>query len=329
MIPAFLCIDVEPDEHAPAINDLQWKGFASIVELVERLREPLAERSGTAPHPTWFFRMDPIVERCFGRLDFAVHRHRDLVEQISARGDYFGIHVHAIRWDEKRSVAYSDYADIGWVRHCVTVAVDTFEQCFGERPKRSRQGGYFFPESVVDTLIEMGVAVDLTAEPGVRPKHHDPSFAAFSTAASTDFSAYPRHPYNPSRSDVGVPAANGADARPLVVIPLTSYDYETAVTPLYHRLVKRLLGRPRGTLPLNPWKPWPDPHTYWDLVSRAIDEGPLPYVAIAIRSDVPGSAPAERVRGILEYLPHHPIADRLGFIDPLNFWPFPPVPTCQ
>ena len=327
MVPAFLCIDVEPDERSPSIGDQPWEGFGSVVELVEQLRGPLEERSGTAPHPTWFFRMDPVIERCFGRLDFAVHRHRDLVEHLSTRGDYFGIHVHAMRWDEERDFVYSDYADISWACHCVTVAADTFERHFGERPKRCRQGGYFLPEQVVDMSVEAGIQVDLTAEPGVRSKRDDPSFGELNTGYSTDFSAYPRYPYIPSRTDVGLPAANGDEARPLVVVPLTSYDYQTAVAPVLRRLARRLRGLPRRALPLNPWKSWSDPHTYWDLVGRSIDESPVPYVAIAIRSDPPGSTLAEHVRTLLEYLPHHPISARLSFVDPLTFWPVPLPPT--
>jgi hypothetical protein len=327
MIPAFLCIDVEHDELAPAIGDRPWEGFASVVELVDRLRGPLAERSGTAPHPTWFFRIDPIVERCFGRLDFAVHRHRDLVEHLSARGDFFGLHVHSLRWDEERGLPYTDYADIDWACHCVTVAADTFEQCFGRRPERFRHGGYFLPEPVVDTMLESGVVVDLTAEPGVAPRYADPSFGAFATAPSTDFSAFPRRPYRPSRSDVGRPAVDDDDARPLVMIPLTSYDYGKALDGFARGLAKRLLGRPRGPPPLNLWKAWPDPRTYWDLVSRAIDESPVPYVSMAIRSDPPESLPAQRVRALLEYLPNHPISKRLEFTDPLVFWPVPPPAT--
>src|SRR5438477_12604415 len=123
MIPAFLCVDAEPDERSPVIGPRPWTGFESLVDFFEGLRSPLAERSGVEPHPTWFFRMDPIIERCFGRLDFAVDRHRDLVELLSTRGDQFGIHVHAHRWDDERGL-YSDYADLAWASECVAVAAE-------------------------------------------------------------------------------------------------------------------------------------------------------------------------------------------------------------
>jgi len=43
-----------------------------------------------------------------------------------------------------------------------------------------------------------------------------------------------------------------------------------------------VLDRSRQHLPLNPWKAWRDPKTYWDLEARAADEGPVRYFAFAI-----------------------------------------------
>lgn len=325
MVPAFLCIDVEHDAFEPVPGDGPWEGFAAAVRLIERLREPLGDRSGQAPHPTWFLRTDPIVGRCFGRTDYVVHRHPDLVERLRSRGAPFGIHVHALPWDEERGIGYSDYADPTWGAHCVEVAAGAFARSFGESPRRCRHGAYFFSESVVDATVKAGIRVDLTPEPGVEAMESEPSFGRGATAPSTDFRACPCHPYRPSRDNAQVPAAAGEEARPLVVIPVTAYDYRSALRPLRRRIVDRLLGRRRPALPLNPWKPWPDPGTFWDLAARAVDEGPVPYLALAIRSDPPRSAPQERVQRLLEHLPRHPIASRLAFVDPLTFWPDPPA----
>ena len=73
-IPAVWRIDVEPDEHQPEVRQKPWEGFVSIATLVEELRERLASRSGHAVHPTWFLRLDPDIERCFGQVDFVVRR---------------------------------------------------------------------------------------------------------------------------------------------------------------------------------------------------------------------------------------------------------------
>jgi hypothetical protein len=68
-----------------------------------------------AAHPTWFLRLDPDIERSYGRVDFAVDHHRGLVDELRAHGDPFGIHVHYHRWDERRQVVYSDHANVNCV----------------------------------------------------------------------------------------------------------------------------------------------------------------------------------------------------------------------
>jgi len=65
-----------------------------------------------AAHPTWFLRLDPDIERSYGRVDFAVDHHRGLVDELRAHGDPFEIHVHYHRWDERRQVVYSDHANV-------------------------------------------------------------------------------------------------------------------------------------------------------------------------------------------------------------------------
>jgi hypothetical protein len=36
-----------------------------------------------------------------------------------------------------------------------------------------------------------------------------------------------------------------------------------------------------------------------------------------MRTETPGTTTDQRVRGLLEYLPQHPIAERIRFVDPL------------
>jgi hypothetical protein len=170
----------------------------------------------------------------------------------------------------------------------------------------------------VDCAIAAGVEVDITAEPGLGPLSDDRSFGAYATAPSPDFRNYPRRPYYPSRDALGTPASSSAAARPMMIVPLTAYDYQTALTPWHRRIAKRVVRRPRQHLPLNPFKTWSDPKTYWDLVERAADEGPARYIAFAVRTDAPGSRTHRIVQSLLEYLPSHPIARRLRFVDPLS-----------
>jgi hypothetical protein len=316
-IPAVWRIDIEPDDFQPGSASATWDGFVTMADLLERLRGPLGDRSGVPVNPTWFIRLDPDIERCFGRRDFIVHRNRDHIDRLLAHGDLVGIHTHFYRWDEQRHISYTDVADDAWAIECLDVSAQTFEQCFGEPVRRSSQGGYFLSDQIVERSIALGIKVDVTVEPGLAAKVGDPSFGNYATAASPSFVGFPRRPYYPSRASLCTPARSTDDARRMLIVPLTSYDYKTALLPWHSRVKKRLRGESGSPLPLNPWKMWPDPHTYWDLVARAADEGPARYVAFAVRTDGPHSEPHRRVRSLLEYLPQHPISKRLCFVDPL------------
>jgi hypothetical protein len=104
----------------------------------------------------------------------------------------------------------------------------------------------------------------------------------------------------------------------MLMVPLTSYDYNRAFGPWHKRLAKKILGWPYQHLPLNPWEEWPSPAKFWDLVAKAADEGPARYAAFAIRTDAAGSEKHLRFRALLDHLPSHPISRRLRFVDPLS-----------
>ena len=315
LIPTIWRIDVEPDEHQPSVGQEPWKGFVGMAELVDRVRNRLGDRSGRAPCPTWMLRMDPDIERCFGHLDFVVRRHADVFDQLTARNDRLGIHVHAYRWNSERAVPYSDYADATWPSHCLRVAAEAFAGAFGEQARVSSQGGYLLTEPLLNVCAELGITVDLTAEPGQAALLHDPAFGEYATAPSTSFVDFPRRPYYPSRGDVSVPAPSPADAQPVLIVPLTAYDYRSVLRPWHRQIAHTLLRRPRLHSPLSPWKPWPSPKVFWDLVSRAIDEQPACYLALATRTDDPASEWHRRAWELFEYLPNHPLAERLQFVD--------------
>jgi hypothetical protein len=285
--------------------------------MIARLRSRLSDLSGSAIHPSWFLRLDPDIQRAYGRADFVVHRYANLIDKIRAERDPLGIHVHFYRWDDERRTTFSDHADDRWTTHCLETAAGTFHECFGEPARRTSQGGFFLSEALIDKAIALGIEVDVTPEPGYPAQTEAVTFSAYATAASPDFSNCPRYPYVPTRVFC-TPATRASEARPILIVPLTAYNYQRALTTWPRHIVKTILGRRTRALPLNPWKPWPSPQTYWDLVARAADEGPACYVAIAVRTDAPGSYGYNQSRPLFEYLPNHPIAQRLRFVDPLS-----------
>lgn len=318
LIPTIWRIDVEPDQHQPVVGQKPWGGFATTVALIDRLRGRLGDNSGRSVCPTWMLRMDPDIERCFGRTDFVVRRHADLFERLLARGDPLGIHVHHYRWNAERAVAFSDLADNSWTTHCLEVAADAFQRSFGKPVVRASHGGFFLNETVLDAAVELGIRLDLTVEPGLAPMTADKSLGSYVTAPSGNFVDCPRHPYYPSRRSFAIASAAAADRRPILVVPLTSFDYATALRPWHRQIAHRLLNRPDNHLPLSPWMRWRNPTTYWDLVERAVDEPSAGYFAFATRTDDPTSASHRRVWELMDALPDHPIAKRLQFVDPLG-----------
>ena len=258
-IPAVWRIDIEPDDFQPGSESAAWDGFVTMFELVERLRGRLGDRSGVPIRPTWFIRLDPDIERCFGRTDFIVHRNRTQIDRLLAHGDLVGIHTHFYRWDEQGHHSYTDVADDAWNIECLDVSASTFKQCFGESVRRASQGGYFMSDRLVERSIALGIEVDVTVEPGLAAKKADPSFGDYATAPSPSFEGFPRHPYYPSRTALGMAARSEDDARRLLIVPLTSYDYKTALLPWRKRISKRLRGESAPPRPLNPWKAWPHP----------------------------------------------------------------------
>lgn len=316
-IPAVWRIDVEPNDVQHQNGGNAWSGFSAMMELVERLRPRLEDRSGAPVHPTWFLRLDPEIGRAFGRTDFVIEHFGPLFDRLQRHADPLGIHVHPYRWDAERQATCSEHVDLAWATHCLDVAAEAFERRFGERARRSSQGGYFLPEAVVDAAVGLGIEVDVTPEPGLWSKTTDASFGAYATGPSTDYRGYPRRPYYPSRRAAGVPARSADDARPILMVPLAAYDFRAALEPLHRRIADRFRGREREHIPLNPWRRWPSPHVYWNLAARAAEEQPARYLAFAIRSDAPETESARGARALMEGLFAHPMGRRIRFVDPL------------
>ena len=312
-IPTVLRIDVEPDEHQPPVGERPWHGFLAMFDMVETLRRRLSDATGYAVRPTWLIRLDPDIERAFGRTDFPVHRHQDVFDRILKHADVLGIHVHALRWNAEKAVVFSDFADEVWPTRCLQVAASTFQSCFGVPPQVASYGGDFMSNSVLDAAVNLGIRADVTVAPGLAANYQDLSFGAYSTAPSGNFLRCPRLPYYPSRSAFDTPATSIEEARPLLMVPLTSCDPRPILRRMYGRLVRR--QRP-GYEPLNPWKIWPSPQRFWDLARRAADE--LRYLAFALRTEAPNTDMHRRVSELFDYLPRHPIAKRLRIVDPLS-----------
>jgi hypothetical protein len=319
-IPAFLTFDAEPDNLDMQDGVAGWDGYAAFADLAETLRGPLETATGTAPTLGWYFRMDLQMEAVYGRADYAVTAFPEMFQRLQRAGDVFGIHVHPIRWDESAGRWFHEHADTEWIAQCLDAAFDAYRGAFGHMPERHRFGNAFMTNEIAHQLERHGVKVDLTVEPGTQSSWWDGALPP--NAATPDMVDAPTHPYRPATDDF----CREDPARPgeLLMVPL-SCAASRFDKPVWWRALRsvRHCFRPLS-LPLNPWREWPSPTAYWDLVAGQLGSMRDPYLALAIRTDHPDSEPAGRSMDILRALPSHPVAERLRFTDPVSTLCTPP-----
>lgn len=314
-VAAFLCVDVEPDHlRLPKRGGpVSWSGFDAMAELAERLRSELHDVSGQAPRFGWYLRMDPQISATHGTPDHVATRFPGRIERFARAGDVFGLHVHPLRWSDEDDVWVHDFVDAGWIRHCVESSAEAFRGVFGELPRRHRFGTRFLNNELVALLEDAGVRVDLTMEPGYTSSTGSHEVPIRGTLP--DFTRVPREPYRPAHRDYR--RRDDETGRELVLVPQSSHTRRDKPR-LWRaaRFVRR--GFRTRPLPLNPWRSWPSAQQYWDLIASELDAMRTPYLALAVRTDPPGSDVAGRARTWLESLPRHELARRLRFVDPLE-----------
>jgi hypothetical protein len=315
-IPAFLCIDGEPDEFAPPEHGpASWAGYADMIRFIARLRISLASVATVLPRFCWTLRMDRQVAATSGAAGYAVEAFSDDITTLTEAGDAFGIHVHPLRWSEPLGTWLHDFADSEWIAECVEESFVSYCGVFGVSPAIHRFGARFLSDDLVALLERLGIRVDFTLEPGSGSYGGAPHQVPMTGALPNCIRA-PRMPYRPRYGNYR--RADDRNGRDIVMVPLTSARTRFEKPPLWRaaRAIRR--GFRSRPIPLNPWREWPSAQFYWDLVAAELDAMPKPYVALAVRTDHPESPSGRRARLLLEHLPHHPIASRLRFVDPLN-----------
>ena len=326
-IPAFLGIDVEPTGFQIATGSAShWGGYAAAQVFAESLRDALARGTGAAPRFGWYLRMDPQIEQVFGRADAVADAVSSHVASARDRGDYFGVHMHPLRWSDLHAGWVHDFRDGYWLRECTHGALDAFERWNGAPTELFRAGAGFLNEDVVDVLEERGVRLEVSFEPmhGWKQRSATVGSGVDSTpivGAYLDCRRAPTSPYRPSRGDFR--RRGGAQPRSLCLVPMSSGPYAIAKPDWWSRskrLVRRYC-RPLHRHIYSPLDPWPNPRYFWDLVAHRLATMPRPYLSLAIRTDAGDSVPAMRYRAIFSALLQHPLAHVLRFVDPREALP--------
>lgn len=272
ILPALLCIDVEPDARVPdQARPQPPAGFERLLPLVPRLRDRLASVTGVDARFTWCLRLDPQIAEVYGAADWLATSYGHQLEQLRAEGDVFGLHPHSWRW---RDGWVSDQADEAWVAHCAQVGLESYRNAFGRGCEVYRHGDRFMSSPLARQIEEAGVRVDLSVEPGL-PSAPGLEPGEATTGCLPDTRAVPHFAYRPSPGEFRIPDPSRNDG--LLIVPLTP-GLVVSTHPTDGRLV------PTGsyeTLVL-----WTEPDQFERMLRLRLRQPQLSHLAFAIRSDV-------------------------------------------
>ena len=324
MIPAFLSFDVEPDAFQifPDARP-KWGGYAAQYEFAAELRKELTSGAGHKPRFGWYFRTDPQIEQVCGRADAAMMLYPDRIDRLSAEGDYFGVHAHPMRWSHPYDRWVHDVEDPQWLRDCTEFSLNAFQQWNRSPATLFRAGANYMSNDIIDVLDARGVIAEMSLEP-VTGYWMDDKVVRTSIDESpvvgtfTDLSTAPRVPYRPAREDFRV--AGASEARNLAIVPSTTGARWLPKVGCLHNVerVIRKIVKPEGPHALYLSLDCPNDQYYWDLISYELASMRRPYLSVAMRTDAAGSPVVGMLRRRLTALAHHPLAEQLRFVNPLE-----------
>lgn len=323
-IPAIISVDVEPAgfqaDHEPGRS---LDGFAALVEFFDWFRRRAAQRTGRDVSIGWFFRMDPQIESVFGRADHLATAFPDLLADLSARGDHFGLHTHPVRWSTDSGAWIHDLTDAVWVRRALDSSFEAFARCFGVPCQRHRMGASLFNQVIADALAVNGARVDTSLE-SIRRSDVDGTNAKTAIDDSPllgptlDCSSAPRRAYWPAPDDFRRRDDHGSA---LALVPMTTtwlWPRRAALSTVVGAAVKRRARPKARVLSLSTTRRPPE---QWRLVARQLRLMRRPYLNLAVRTDLPGTRPFEDALAQLENLVEDPLMSRLHILDPIEALP--------
>ena len=312
-LPVVVGVNLEPDVRVTT-NDgsSTWDGVDPTMALVEEWRA-----SDPAIPVTWLWRCDAAIAQGFGDPGWALRRWQPQIVAAIDRGDEVGVHPHLWRWSDPLKTFVSDAANDAWKALSIRTAADTFQREIGVPVRTSQMGDGYFDPPILRALVDGGFTVDLTIEPGGKPRTHM-VHTEFVTGTMPDRRRTPHRPFRPSWKN---PCRPGRHAAPLWALPLT-----TAATPL---VVDGVVVDDVGT----PANLGTDPYRFHHIVATGLDAAVAaghPVLTVLVRSDV-GTHPAQAahtarnlewlrlgMRGLadrwggVEFVTPHGALDRLG-----------------
>jgi hypothetical protein len=312
-VPVLVLIDVEPDRFFIDRTDrAPWSGFERGVEVMTKVRDVLARRTGRSAHFTWLVRTDEQVAQTYGSAGWAFDHYRRTFETLLAEHDEVGIHVHAYRWDHRLDNWIEDYGNQDWVERCVHAGVGAFEKHFGHVPAAFSMGMDWTNQATIRLVSELAIRYEFSPILAKEPQPFPPRDAY--SGFAPDCSRIPARPYHPSAADFLSPAADGADG--MWIIPQSSRM--ARIFPSFKRGLWDLLHlRPVAPRLTRKFFLPDDPAQLQPAIDDMLASLERPYLTFAVRTDEycrPDST-AMVVRN-LESALDHPDAERFVFTRP-------------
>lgn len=192
-----LAMDVEPTPHHAVTGAREeWDGFLACVELLGEQRRRIMENTGRPLRVTWCLRMDEQVRRAYGSISWAAETFADVIRELEALGDEFGIHNHAYRQDPEGNW-FEDFTDSKAIGRDLNEAAAAFKETIGYRPTVFSFGACWLDQLTVRALEKAGFAFVLSIPPG---RSASPALPP-DIGTYPDFRSVPREPYHPDQRD--------------------------------------------------------------------------------------------------------------------------------
>jgi hypothetical protein len=212
--------DVDPDrvrllDGVPP-GGLTWRGVSDGIPALKDAVRGLTDAGGREPVFTWFLRADEQIRHVHGAYEWFVRSHPSLLRSLQESGDELGWHPHFWRLDPQTGHWFQEVEDVAWQLDMLRGAHRALATALPAPLQSVRMGWSYHNNDTFEALESLGIAVDLSAIPGLRTFIRKPPIRAENLF---DWRETPREPYRPSRADHRRPPRGAEPARRLLEVP--------------------------------------------------------------------------------------------------------------
>ena len=210
-----ISIDVDEDNYDRITENekkaVQWLGAEKGIPLILKKLGKYRDSNNNEIKYTWFVRCDKRLEILYGRGDYLLHKHIDILRERYNLNDEIAWHAHL--YDHDINILNDE--------NQLIINMQEFYKLFksyGLHQGSSRIGRSYCSNLIMKTLYKLGIKVDSTAMPGRKRNDEINKF---------DWETTPSHPYYPSKTDYRIPGKNHFRILEVpfsMIETMTSYD---------------------------------------------------------------------------------------------------------